>query len=133
MKASKRFGVAIAYFLLFLAAVVGSGVALYFQEHGIGLPMRKSLEGFLEILVPHLAAMGIGAFVVAHFLLFISLYSDRAKRILYGVLLGLILLDQGIYLWMWSGWATIGWIKPPAVVALSAVWAAVVWAVAVAL
>ena len=133
MRETKHFQAAIIYFLFFLVAVVGSGVALYIHEHGIGLPTLKSPEGFLEILVPHLFAMGIAAFVAAHFLLFTSLYRDKTKHILYGILLGTILFDQSLYLLMWSGWEMIGWIKPFAVLAVAAAWAAVVWSVAAVL
>jgi len=130
-KTPKRY--AIAYFLFFLIAVTSSGVALYLHEHGIGLPSLKTPEGFLEIVVPHLFAMGVTAFVAAHFLLFVEAYTLFVKRTLFGVLLGLILLDQSIYLLMWIGWEVVGWVKPLAVACVALSWAVLAWAVAVAL
>lgn len=92
MKRYPRYRIPIGYMLLFAFFIVASGIWLFLLPQGLSetgslnaalrqlvqSPAAKSWQQFVEIATPHLFAMGILIFIVAHFLLF----STRVPRYL---------------------------------------------------
>lgn len=74
---NRLYVLSIGYSLVFATFLLVSGLWLFILSENA--PIR-SLEGVLEIIVPHLFAMSILAFVLSHFLLFIE--SIEKKKVL---------------------------------------------------
>ena len=75
----KAYRIAIAYFTLFTLFLLYTIIALFEEKIGFTLESigsyygEKSIEGLLEIAVPHFMAMGIFVMVLTHFFLFTKL------------------------------------------------------------
>ncbi len=80
IKAERKFSLIIFYTLIFAFLTIFSGLGLFVLDESWldsqdGL--KKSFEGMFEIVVPHLFAMAIFAFVINHFLLFVDNFCQK--------------------------------------------------------
>ena len=124
MKNLKLYHIPIAYMLVYVVAILATGVWLFLLSQGLGnsdiiqtltqistLPEPKSLHNFVEVATPHMFAMGTLIFVVAHFMLFSTkisqTFSLRIPRLLFIV----ALLNISAYLLIIFGLVVSGWIK----------------------
>ena len=116
MHQSYRF--AIAYFAIFGTLLLLSGAVLFVNKLGIShesvstfylgsveqFSQPKSSYGLLETALPHLGAMGLFIFVLAHFMLFTP-KKERQKTLLPAVVLFIAaLLDIGSGFLIVQGW-----------------------------
>ena len=129
------YGLSIRYFILYMIALLGSGIMLFFVESGLlvshqtfTIPL-KSIEGIMEIAVPHLFGMGMLLFVLIHFLLMLktSMYKGSKSLFIFSVIV--IFLDQSSYLMMWTGVEILGWFKVMFVFMLSVLFGMIGWRV----
>ena len=88
-----------------------SGSILSVLEKIIVSPIEKSMHNFVEISTPHLFAMGILIFVLAHFMLFSIKIRQKVSLFTSVTLYLLALLNIVAYLFIMFGWVTLGWIK----------------------
>ena len=98
-KDEKLFSQSIGYSLIFATGVLFSGLWLFWLNDR---ELEISLEGALEIIAPHLFAMGIFVFVLSHFLLFVEGMNQRvAMKLSLALYLLILLVNIGIYfLWL---------------------------------
>lgn len=108
MSHHKLYTLAIRYFILFLVLLIISGVALFWLERGLE---TKSIESIIEILTPHIVGMGMTLFVVAHFLLSSTKFTQHFSLKIFLALAMVTLLDQFSYLFILMGFEVFGWIK----------------------
>lgn len=108
MSHHKLYTLAIRYFMLFVILLLASGVALFWLELAIE---SKSIETIIEILTPHLIGMGLTLFVIAHFLLSSTKFTQNFSLKIFLALAVIILLDQSSYLFILMGFEVFGWIK----------------------
>jgi len=96
IESNRFYTITIKYTLVFAALLLASGLWLFvlsgsFREDAL----TKSLEGVLEVAIPHLFAMSVLAFVLSHFLLFIE--SINKKKVLkFIVILYLAILLENV-------------------------------------
>ena len=147
MKRYPRYRIPIGYMLLFAFFIVASGIWLFLLPQGLSetgsltatlqqlgqKPVLKSWQQFVEIATPHLFAMGILIFIVAHFLLF----STRVPRYL-SMRLTLwlyiaALADIFAYALIIAGIVTSGWIKLVALTIFALLFLILLGAVAISL
>jgi len=83
----------------------------------ITTPAHKSVEGLIEVVTPHLFAIGALIFVTAHFMLFSTKVSHKVSLIVAMLLFVFALFDIFSYLLLTFGLVVSGWIK---LVAMSA-------------
>jgi len=124
MKHLKLYHIPIAYMLVYVVAILATGVWLFLLSQGLGssdivqtltqiatLPEPKSLHNVIEVATPHLFAIGTLIFVVAHFMLFSTkvsqLFSLRVSVLLFVV----ALLNIASYLAIIFGFVVSGWVK----------------------
>jgi len=124
MKNLKLYHIPIAYMLVYVVAILVTGVWLFLLSQGFGttdiaqtltkvatFPEPKSLHNFIEVATPHLFAMGTLIFVVAHFMLFSTKVSQRFSLRISVLLFGIALLNIVAYLLIITGVVVSGWIK----------------------
>jgi len=124
MKHLKLYNIPIAYMLLYVLAMLATGIWLFFLSQGLGSsdimqtlsqivtkPELKSLHNFIEVATPHLFAIGTLIFVVAHFMLFSTKISQRVSLVVATLLFVFALLNVVAYLPIIFGLVVSGWIK----------------------
>ncbi|AKF24441.1 hypothetical protein YH65_02800 [Sulfurovum lithotrophicum] len=93
MKKLSYFNIPIAYLLLYTVVILATGVWLFLLSQGlnsvegitgalkkvISTPEPKSMHNLVEVATPHLFAMGMLIFVVAHFMLFSTKISQKVS------------------------------------------------------
>jgi len=124
MKHLKLYHIPIAYMLVYVIAILATGVWLFLLSQGLGssdimqiltqIAMKtepKSLHNFIEVATPHIFAMGILIFVVAHFMLFSTKVSQKFSLRVSVLLLIVALLNILAYLLIIFGVVVSGWVK----------------------
>ena len=124
MKNLKLYHIPIAYMLVYVVAILATGVWLFLLSQGLGttdimqtltkvvtLPEPKSLHNFIEVATPHMFAMGTLIFVVAHFMLFSTKVSQKFSLRVSVLLFSVALLNVAAYLLIIFGVVVSGWIK----------------------
>ena len=124
MKNFKLYNITIAYMLVYVVVILGTGLWLFLLSQGLGSsdiirtlsdiiakPEQKSLHNFIEVATPHLFAIGILIFVVAHFMLFSTKISQKFSLVVSTLLFVLGLLNVVAYLPIILGLVVLGWIK----------------------
>ncbi len=125
MKELRLYAIPIAYLLLYVVAILATGVWLFLLSQGlqssVGLgallldvaqtPQAKSLHNFIEVAAPHIFAMGTLIFVVAHFMLFSTKISQKRTLWVSLLLYGAMLVNIFAYLLIIFGVVTSGWVK----------------------
>ena len=109
----------ILYAIWFVLFIVSTGVWLYFlSQGGVGSivaflvkPQVQSWHRFIEIATPHVAAMGLTLFVMAHFLLFSVRISTKLAQRLSLVLFAWMFVDIFGYVPLIMGVVETGLIK----------------------
>ncbi|BAF72808.1 conserved hypothetical protein [Sulfurovum sp. NBC37-1] len=125
MKKLIYFNIPIAYLLLYTVAILATGVWLFLLSQGlnsveqldaalqkvIGTPEPKSMHNLVEVATPHLFAIGMLIFVVAHFMLFSTKISQKVSLAVAMVLFIFALLNILSYGAIAFGLLASGWIK----------------------
>lgn len=124
MKNLHLYQIPIAYMLLYVVAILVSGVWLFLLSQGlasadilqtftniVNRPDPKSLHHFIEVATPHMFAMGTLIFVVAHFMLFSTKVSKKLSLAVSLVFFIVALFNISAYLFISSGFVVSGWIK----------------------
>lgn len=124
MKNLHLYHIPIAYMLLYVLAILLSGVWLFLLSQGlasadilqtfthiVNTPEPKSLHNFIEVATPHMFAMGTLIFVVAHFMLFSTKVSKKLSLVVSLVLFVVALFNISAYLFISFGLVVSGWIK----------------------
>ncbi len=123
MHQSYRF--AIAYFILFGALLLASGMVLFFSKIGFSyeavesyylgnealFTSPKSSYGLLEVALPHLGSMGLFIMVTGHFLLFSTKQKKHHAIKIVIALFIVALLDIFSGFLIVEGWTLFIWIK----------------------
>lgn len=124
MKNLHLYTIPIAYMLVYIVAILVSGVWLFLLSQGlasadilqtltniVNVPESKSLHNFIEVATPHMFAMGTLIFVVAHFMLFSTNVSQKFSLIVSLVFFTVALFNISAYLFISFGLVVSGWIK----------------------
>ncbi len=124
MKNLHLYHIPIAYMLLYVVAILFSGIWLFLLSQGLAsadilqtfthivtTPEPKSLHSFIEVATPHMFAMGTLIFVVAHFMLFSTKVSKKLSLTVSLVLFVVALFNISAYLFISFGLVVSGWIK----------------------
>jgi hypothetical protein len=124
MKNLKLYHIPIAYMLVYVVAILATGVWLFLLSQGLDssdithtltqiatLAEPKSLHNFIEVATPHIFAMGTLIFVIAHFMLFSTKISQRFSLRISRLLFIVALLNISAYLLIIFGVVVSGWIK----------------------
>ncbi|GIU00751.1 hypothetical protein TSL6_12570 [Sulfurovum sp. TSL6] len=129
MKHIALYSLPIRYMLIYIMLILMSGVWLFLLSQGLGCsesiiatmknvinaPADKSIEGLVEVVTPHLFAIGTLIFVTAHFMLFSTKVSQKISLIVAMVLFVFALFDIFAYFAIAFGLVVSGWIKLVAV------------------
>lgn len=124
MKNLHLYTIVIGYMLVFVIAILLTGLWLFLLSQGlsdsrmqetllsiINSPEPKSLHGFMEVATPHIFAMGTLIFVVAHFMLFSTDISQKFSLFVSRLLFAAALFNISAYLFISFGFFVSGWIK----------------------
>lgn len=125
MKHLKLYHIPIMYMIPYTLAILGTGIWSFLLSQGLTesgsviavfqrivlSPIEKSMHNFIEISTPHLFAMGVLIFVVAHFMIFSTKIKHKTSMMLALLLFVLALFNISAYLLIMSGLLTSGWIK----------------------
>jgi len=124
MKNLKLYHIPIVYMLVYVVAILATGIWLFLLSQGLSsstimqtltqivtVPEPKSLHNFIEVATPHLFAIGTLIFVVAHFMLFSTKISQRFSLRVSVLLFIVALLNILAYLLIIFGVMVSGWIK----------------------
>ena len=125
MKKLHYFNIPIAYLLFYSVAILATGVWLFLLSQGLDSsggvaatlqkiivsPEGKSLHNLVEVAAPHLFAMGMLIFVVAHFMLFSTKVPQGTSLVVAIVLFIAALLNIVSYAAIGFGLVETGWIK----------------------
>jgi hypothetical protein len=124
MKNLHLYTIPIAYMLLYVLAILLSGVWLFLLSQGVNHtevitafekilsdPVEKSVHGLVEVVTPHLFSMTALIFVVAHFLLFSTKIPKRFSLVVTAVLFVTALINIFSYFLISVGVVMSGWIK----------------------
>ena len=124
MKNLHLYNIPIGYMLVYVVAILLSGVWLFLLSQGlvssdisqtftkiINTPEPKSLHQFIEVATPHIFAMGTLIFVVAHFMLFSTKVSQKISLSVSLLLFAVALFNISAYLLISFGFIVSGWIK----------------------
>ena len=115
--------------LIYVILILMSGLWLFLLSQGlecsesiistlknvIASPAEKSVEGLIEVVTPHLFAIGTLIFVTAHFMLFSTKVSQKMSLIIAMFLFIFALFDIFSYFAITFGLVVSGWIKLVAV------------------
>lgn len=124
MKNLHLYHIPIAYMLVYIVAIMVSGIWLFFLSQGlsnsdiletfmhiVNAPEPKSLHNFIEVATPHMFAMGTVLFVIAHFMLFSTKVSYTFSLRISTILFIAAFFNILAYLCISSGLFVSGWIK----------------------
>jgi hypothetical protein len=124
MKNLSFFNIPIAYLLVYVVALLATGVWLFLLSQGLNTsgflntlmkiantPEPKSIHNYIEVAAPHIFAMGAMVFVVAHFMLFSTKISQKTSLIVSMLLFVFLLLNIFSYGAISLGFIVSGWIK----------------------
>ena len=124
MKNLKLYHIPIAYMLVYVVAILATGVWLFLLSQGLSsagiamtlqhiihTPEPKSLHSFIEVATPHMFAIGTVIFVVAHFMLFSTTFSQKFSLGISLLLFSVALLNIVAYGFLSFGLLVSGWIK----------------------
>ena len=124
MKNFHLYNIPIAYMLVYIVAILLSGLWLFLLSQGlassdilqtltkiINTPEPKSIHQFIEVATPHMFAMGTLIFVVAHFMLFSTKVSQKISLSVSLLLFAVALFNISAYLLISFGFIVSGWIK----------------------
>jgi len=124
MKNLKLYHIPIAYMLVYVVAILATGIWLFLLSQGLSsadiantlqhiihTPEAKSLHNFIEVATPHMFAMGTLIFVVAHFMLFSTKISQKFSLHISITLFMVALLNISAYLLIIFGLVVSGWVK----------------------
>ena len=119
------YSIPIRYMLIYVILILMSGLWLFLLSQGfdssesvmstltnvISTPTIKSVEGLIEVVTPHLFAIGTLIFVTAHFMLFSTKVSQKVSLIVAMLLFVFALFDIFSYFAITFGLVVSGWIK----------------------
>ncbi len=124
MKNLKLYHIPIIYMILYAIALLATGVWLFLLSQGLAgselfatfskivkSPASKSLHNFIEVATPHIFAIGILIFVVAHFMLFSTKVSQKFSLRISITLFIVAFLNIAAYLLIIFGVVVSGWVK----------------------
>jgi hypothetical protein len=125
MKKYPLYRLPVTYMLLYSILIVLSGIWLFLRSQGLGsaggivailqkflnTPVAESMQRFVEVATPHLFAMGVLIFIIAHFLLFSRRVPMRVSMKLSTAVFVSALLDIAAYGMILSGMVVSGWVK----------------------
>ena len=124
MKNLHLYSIPIGYMLVYIIAILVSGLWLFLLSQGlasadilqtlttiVNAPEPKSLHNFIEVATPHMFAMGTLIFVVAHFMLFSTNVSQKFSLTVSLLLFTVALFNISAYLLISFGLVVSGWIK----------------------
>ncbi len=125
MKHIALYSIPIRYMLIYVILILMSGLWLFLLSQGfessesvmstmnnvITAPAHKSVEGLIEVVTPHLFAIGTLIFIVAHFMLFSTKVSQKVSMIVAMFLFVFALFDIFSYFAITFGLVVSGWIK----------------------
>ena len=124
MKNLHLYHIPIAYMLVYVVAILVSGLWLFFLSQGlsssdilatfmhiVNAPEPKSLHNFIEVATPHMFAIGTLVFVMAHFMLFSTKISYKFSLRISILLFTVAFLNILAYLFISFGVFVSGWIK----------------------
>lgn len=111
--------------LIYVILILMSGLWLFLLSQGFGssesvistlksiisTPAHKCVEGLIEVVTPHLFAIGTLIFVTAHFMLFSTKVSQKVSLIVAMLLFVFALFDIFSYFAITFGLVVSGWIK----------------------
>ncbi len=114
MRDESKFSLVIFYSLVFASLTIFSGLGLFVLDESWSSSqseLKKSFEGMLEVVTPHLFAMAIFAFVINHFLLFIQGFCQKkALKFSMFIYLVIVLINFSGY-FASLGFVAFIWIK----------------------
>lgn len=125
MKNTALYNIPIRYMLIYVILILVSGLWLFLLSQGfnssgsvmntlkniITAPAHKCVEGLIEVVTPHLFAIGTLIFVAAHFMLFSTKVSQKVSLVVAMVLFVFALFDIFAYFAITFGLLVSGWIK----------------------
>lgn len=124
MKNFNLYNIVIFYMLMFVVALLVSGVWLFLLSQGlsssdvletlrsiVNAPDIRSLHSFIEVATPHMFSMGAILFVVAHFMLFSTKVSKKFSLTVSLLLFLTAFFNISSYLLISFGLLVSGWIK----------------------
>lgn len=124
MKNLHLYTIPIGYMLVYVVAILVSGVWLFLLSQGlsssdifetllnvVNSPEPKSLHSFIEVSTPHMFAMGTLVFVVVHFMLFSTKVSQKFSLVISLLLFSTAFFNISAYLFISFGLVVSGWIK----------------------
>ena len=125
MKHTALYKIPIIYMIIYVLLIMLSGVWLFLLAQGLEgeesiiatlnhviiAPTEKSIEGLIEVVTPHLFAIGTLIFVVAHFMLFSTKVSQKFSLIVAMVLFMVAMFDIFSYFAISFGLVVSGWFK----------------------
>ena len=125
MKHTALYKIPIIYMIIYVLLIMLSGVWLFLLAQGLEgeesiiatlnhviiAPAEKSIEGLIEVVTPHLFAIGTLIFVVAHFMLFSTKVSQKFSLIVAMVLFMVAMFDIFSYFAISFGLVVSGWFK----------------------
>ena len=124
MKNLHLYHIVIAYMLVFVLAILVSGVWLFLLSQGLSSsdiletlktvvhsPDPRSLHSFIEVATPHMFSMGVLLFVVTHFMLFSTRVSQKFSLTVSLLLFTTAFFNISAYLVISIGLFVSGWIK----------------------
>ena len=125
MKNLALYKIPIIYMLIYVILVLMSGVWLFLLSQGfessesimstlknvVTAPACKSVEGLIEVVTPHLFAIGTLIFVTAHFMLFSTKVSPKMSLRVAMLLFIFALFDIFSYFVISFGVVVSGWVK----------------------
>ena len=125
MKNLSFFHIPIVYLLFYTVVILATGIWLFLLSQGLNgsegigatlqhimvSPEAKSMHNLVEVATPHMFAMGMMIFVVAHFMLFSTKVSQKTALIVALILFVLALLNIVSYGAISFGLVITGWIK----------------------
>ncbi len=125
MKNLALYSIPIRYMLFYVILILLSGLWLFLLSQGlessesligtlksvIATPADKSVEGLIEVVTPHLFAIGTLIFIVAHFMLFSTKISQKVSLLAAMFLFVFAFFDIFSYFAITFGLVVSGWIK----------------------
>lgn len=125
MKNIALYSIPIRYMLIYVILILISGLWLFLLSQGlessesvmstfknvITTPAHKCVEGMIEVVTPHLFAIGTLIFVTAHFMLFSTKVSQKMSLMVAMLVFIFALFDIFSYFAITFGLLVSGWIK----------------------
>ena len=125
MKFTDLYRIPIAYLLVYIVLILGTGVWLFLLSQGLDTqenigatlqkvgftPIEKSVYNFVEVATPHMFAIGSMIFVLAHFMLFSTRVSQKFSLTIAILLYIAMFINIFSYVAIMFGLFVSGWIK----------------------